>query len=172
MSVTLYTTPTCGFCHQLKAYLRQRGVAFQEHDVSRDRDAALEMVRLSGQQGVPVLAVDGQVVVGFDRPRIDQLLAGRAAGPPRLGTAIADATRIGTRQGLTLPAGAYVGRVEANSAAARAGVEPGDVITGLAGRPVTTDRDVDRLLATLAPGRPVPVEVWRGGQTLALTLAF
>lgn len=172
MSVTLYTAPTCGFCHQLKSYLNQRGVAHTEYDVSRDRNAAMEMVRISGQQGVPVLMVDGQVVVGFDRRRIDQLLAQRAVSPPRLGAAIADAGRIATAKGLVLPAGAYVGRVDNGSVAGRAGVQPGDVITGLAGRPVTTDRDVDRIMATIKKDQAVVVEVWRRDQTHSLTLRF
>ncbi len=89
MSVVVYTTPTCGFCHQVKAYLHQRGVPFTECNVSRDGQAATEMVRLSGQQGVPVVLIDGQVVVGFNRPLIDQQLAQRATRPPRLGVAIA-----------------------------------------------------------------------------------
>jgi len=91
MSVVVYTTPTCGFCQQVKTYLRRRGVPFTEYDVSRDPQAAAEMVRLSGQRGVPVVLIDGQVVVGVNRPLIDQLLARRAVHPPRLGAAIADA---------------------------------------------------------------------------------
>jgi glutaredoxin-like YruB-family protein len=169
MSVILYTTPTCGFCHQLKNYLGQRGVAYTEFDVSRNRDAAVEMVRISGQQGVPVLVVDGQVVVGFDRPRIDRLLA---QSVPRLGAAIADATRFAARKGLDLPAGAYVGRVDGGSVASRAGLEVGDVITSLDGRPVITDRDVDRILTTIDRGQVAPAVVWRRGQTLSLTLRF
>jgi glutaredoxin 3 len=84
MSIAVYTTPTCGFCQQVKAYLHQRGVPFTEYDVSRDPQAAAEMVRLSGQRGVPVVLVDGQVVVGFNRPLIDQLLAQRGRRSPTL----------------------------------------------------------------------------------------
>ena len=84
MSVAVYTTPTCGFCHQVKAYLNQQRVSFTEYDLSRDPQAAAEMVRLSGQQGVPVVTIDGQVIVGFNRPRIDQLLAQRIIQPPKL----------------------------------------------------------------------------------------
>ena len=93
MSVIVYTTPTCGFCHQVKAYLNGRGVPFTEHDVSRDRSAAMRMVQLTGQQGVPVVVVDGQAVVGFDRTRIDQLLAQMSARKPKLGAAIAHTFR-------------------------------------------------------------------------------
>lgn len=172
MKVTVYSTPSCGFCHQLKAYLRQRGVPFVEHDVSRDQAAATKMVQLSRQQGVPVTDIDGQVVVGFDRPRIDQLLAAGMSRGLRLGAAIADAARIGSKRNLQLPAGAYVGQVEDGSAAESARVRAGDVIIMLAGQPVRNDRDVDRLLAGLNRGQSVPMRVWRDGQTIDLVVPF
>ncbi len=180
MSVVLYTTPTCGYCHQLKSYLRQRGVPFTEHDVSRDPRAADEMVRLSGQRGVPVMQIDGQVVVGFNRPLIDQLLARQAASlrapssdrPPRLGVAIAPAERIAARKGLSLPAGAYVGRVDAGSPAALAGLRPGDVIVQLASQAVQADQDVHRIMADVRPGQAVEVLLWRDGQRVETTVRF
>ena len=167
--VTVYSTPTCGFCHQVKAYLDQRGVPFTEHDVSRDRAAATEMVQLSGQQGVPVVVIDGQVVVGFNRPQIDRFLTDR---PPRLGAAIADAGRIAAKRGLQLPAGAYVGRVEPRSAAAAAGIQVGDVIVSLGGQPVGNDREVDRIVAELRGGQTAAARVWRDGRTIEMTLRF
>jgi glutaredoxin 3 len=72
--VIIFTTPTCGFCNQTKAYFRQKGVRFRDVDVTRDPAAARDMVRRSGQQGVPVIDIGGRIVVGFNRPRIDQLL--------------------------------------------------------------------------------------------------
>ena len=75
MDVKIYTTPTCGYCHQAKKFLADLGVSFTEHDVSRYRAAAEEMVRLTGQMGVPVIAVDGEVVIGFDRASLEKLLA-------------------------------------------------------------------------------------------------
>lgn len=74
MSVTIYSTPTCGFCHMAKEYFKSRDVKFNEHDVSVDRDAAQEMVNKSGQMGVPVIEIDGKIIVGFDRPNIDAAL--------------------------------------------------------------------------------------------------
>ncbi|MBE3560839.1 MAG: glutathione S-transferase N-terminal domain-containing protein [Ktedonobacteraceae bacterium] len=73
-NVTVFSTPTCPWCARLKAYLRQHNIPFKDVDVSRDRQAAQEMVRRSGQMGVPQAWIDGQVVVGFDRKRVDALL--------------------------------------------------------------------------------------------------
>ena len=167
MSVIVYTTPTCGYCYQVKSYLGQRNIPFVERDVSRDGQAAREMVQLSGQQGVPVVLVDGQMVLGFDRPRIDQFLAQRAMHPPRLGVSIADATRIAEKKGIQLPAGAYVGRVGAASPAALGGVQPGDVITALAGQPVRSDQDVHRIAGAATYDQEIDLSIWRAGQTIS-----
>ena len=73
-SVTVYTTPTCSWCNTLKAYLRQKGVRFHEVDISRDPSAAEDLVRTTGQQGVPQTNISGDWVVGFDKARINTLL--------------------------------------------------------------------------------------------------
>ena len=168
MSVLIYITPTCGYCQQVKLYLSRRGVPFSERDLSRDPQAAGEVVRLTGQQGVPVTVIDGQVVLGADMQRIDQLLALRASRPPRLGVAIAAAERIGAKKGLQLPAGAYVGRVTPNSAGALAGLRVGDVITQLAGQTVGSDQDVHAILGKTRYGQTIDVLVWRSGQTIGM----
>ena len=72
--VLVFTTPTCPWCVRAKQYLRQRNVSFREVDVSRDVAAARDLVRRTGQMGVPVVEIDGRPVVGFDKPRIDRLL--------------------------------------------------------------------------------------------------
>ncbi len=72
--VIVYTTPTCPWCQVAKRYLDGKGVAYTEVDVSADYQAAMEMVRKTGQQGVPVIEIDGEFVIGFDRARIDALL--------------------------------------------------------------------------------------------------
>lgn len=72
--VIIFTTPSCSFCRTAKQYLRQQGVKFKDVDVSRDPSAARDMVKRSGQQGVPVLDIGGKIVVGFDRPKIDHFL--------------------------------------------------------------------------------------------------
>ena len=72
--VIVFSTPTCPWCARLKSYLRSKNIAFKDVDVSRDASAAREMVSKSGQMGVPQAWIDGQVVVGFDRARVDNLL--------------------------------------------------------------------------------------------------
>lgn len=73
-TVTVYTTPTCSWCHVVKSHLQSHQVPFAEVDVSADMEKAREMVTKSGQYGVPVLDIDGEIIVGFDRVRIDTLL--------------------------------------------------------------------------------------------------
>ena len=72
--VILYSTPTCSWCRTIKEYFRKNNIKFRDIDVSRDQKAAEEMVKRSGQQGVPQTLIGGQVIVGFDKARIDQLL--------------------------------------------------------------------------------------------------
>jgi len=72
--VILFTTPSCTYCRRAKKYLRARGVPFKDVDVSRDQAAARDMVRRSGQQGVPVIDIGGKIIVGFDQPKIDRML--------------------------------------------------------------------------------------------------
>lgn len=76
--VLVFTTPTCPWCTRAKSYLRSRGVPFREIDVSGDPAAARDLVRRTGQMGVPVIEIDGRPIVGFDQTRIDQLLGLRA----------------------------------------------------------------------------------------------
>ncbi len=73
-NVVVYSTPACSWCSTLKTHLRKNGISFRDVDVSRDQRAAEELVRRSGQQGVPQTDIDGQIIVGFDRERINKLL--------------------------------------------------------------------------------------------------
>ncbi len=72
--VIVFSTPTCPWCSRAKTYLRSRGVAFRDVDVSRDAAAARDLVRRTGQIGVPVIEIDGRPIVGFDQRRIDAAL--------------------------------------------------------------------------------------------------
>lgn len=72
--VTVYSTPTCPWCTTLKNYLKEKSISFRDVDVSRDMKAAEDLVRRSGQRGVPQTDINGQIIVGFDKARINQLL--------------------------------------------------------------------------------------------------
>ncbi|MFP4424398.1 MAG: glutaredoxin family protein [Candidatus Woesearchaeota archaeon] len=72
--VKVYSTQTCPACHHAKNFLHFNKVDFDEIDVGRDRNAAMDMVRKSGQMGVPVIEVDGNIIVGFDEPSLRQAL--------------------------------------------------------------------------------------------------
>ncbi|RLD75190.1 MAG: NrdH-redoxin [Bacteroidetes bacterium] len=73
-SVIVYSTPTCSWCTTLKSYLKNNNIRFREIDVSKDQKAAEAMVKKSGQQGVPQTEVNGQIIVGFDKTKINQML--------------------------------------------------------------------------------------------------
>lgn len=73
-TVTIYSTPACPFCHQAKEFMQAQGVAFEDKDVTKNPAWIQEMVQKSGQTGVPVIEVNGQIVVGFDRARLTELL--------------------------------------------------------------------------------------------------
>jgi glutaredoxin-like YruB-family protein len=73
-NVIVYTTPTCSWCTTLKRHLDHNNVRYREIDIAKDTNAAEAMVRKSGQQGVPQTEVNGQMVVGFDRDRLNRLL--------------------------------------------------------------------------------------------------
>jgi glutaredoxin-like YruB-family protein len=72
--VVVYTTPTCSWCNTLKSYLRKNRIHFREVDISKDDNLAQQLVKRSGQQGVPQTDINGEIVVGFNKTRINQLL--------------------------------------------------------------------------------------------------
>ncbi len=72
--VVMFTTPTCSFCNSAKRYFREKQIRFTEVDVSRDISAARDLQRRTGQTGVPVILINNRPVVGFDKPRINQML--------------------------------------------------------------------------------------------------
>ena len=73
-NVVVYTTPTCSWCTTIKRHLQENGIQYREVNVAADQKAAEEMVRKSGQQGVPQTEINGQIIVGFDKTRINSLL--------------------------------------------------------------------------------------------------
>lgn len=72
--VTVYTTPTCTWCNTIKTFLKKNSIRFTEIDVSTNQSAAQDMVRKSGQQGVPQTDINGEVVIGFDQAKLNRLL--------------------------------------------------------------------------------------------------
>ncbi len=73
-NITIYSTPTCHFCHLAKEYFTEKGIKYTEHDVLADMAKRQEMVDKSGQLGVPVIVIDEKVIVGFDQPQVEALL--------------------------------------------------------------------------------------------------
>ena len=154
----------------MKEYLSRQSITFRDVDVSRDPTAASEMVRISGQQGVPVTVIDGQVVVGYDRPRLDVLL--REAQGPRLGAAVADAVQMAAKGRTAERQGAYVGRVSPEGVAERAGLRVGDMIVALADREVTSALVLEQLVAAVKVGQRIPASFVREGLRSSTVLRF
>jgi len=75
MSVTIYSTPTCGYCNVAKKYFKENNVNFTDHNVMINPAKAKEMIDKSGQRGVPVIDINGKIIVGFNRPEIEKSLS-------------------------------------------------------------------------------------------------
>jgi S1-C subfamily serine protease len=157
----------------VKEFLSQKGITWTEKYVDEDRAAAIEMIRRSGQQGVPVTVIGDEVVVGFDRPRLERIVSAMGASKPSgqagngkrksLGAKVADASRYALPGG-TPSVGVYVGGVNPGSPAEAAGLKPGDVITQVGEKPV---RSVDELSAAItgASGDTLSLSISRGATT-------
>jgi glutaredoxin-like YruB-family protein len=74
IKVKVYSTPTCPYCAMAKDFLNKHGVDFEDIDVASDRDAATYIVEKSGQMGVPIIEIDDEIIVGFDRDAISKAL--------------------------------------------------------------------------------------------------
>jgi len=72
--VAIYTTPVCHFCHAAKEYFQENGIAYEEYDVAADMDKRKEMVDMTKQMGVPVIRIDDNLIVGFNKPKVAELL--------------------------------------------------------------------------------------------------
>ena len=73
--MVIYTTPTWPYCKRAKEYLSQKGISYEERNVAQDRAAAKEMIEKSNQMGVPVIIIDGEIIVGFNQSQVDEILA-------------------------------------------------------------------------------------------------
>lgn len=74
MTVKIYTTPVCPYCQMAKKFFKQNEIEFEEIDVSKNEEAAMEMMEKSGQMGVPVIEIDGKIIVGFNLKAIKEAL--------------------------------------------------------------------------------------------------
>ena len=72
--IKVYSTSTCPFCIMLKKFLKDNNIEFEDYDVSKNKTAAKEMFKKTRQTGVPVIDIDGEIVIGFDRDKIKKLL--------------------------------------------------------------------------------------------------
>ena len=168
MDVTVYTSPNCPYCNMVKEFLSQRGVSFEERDVSRNQSYAQELVRSTGQMGVPVTIINGQIVVGFDRGRLEQLITQtQTRQRPSFGASIADASKITMKQGSVITFGAsYVGKVRPGSVAGRIGLVSGDIITELNMKRITNASDLEHTLTGLNSGSRFSLSFLRGNKTM------
>lgn len=83
-NVTIYSTPTCHYCAMAKDYFKANNVGYTAYDVSADADKRKEMMDKSGQLGVPVILIDNEVVIGFNKPKLARLLGiGESSEQPR-----------------------------------------------------------------------------------------
>ena len=73
--VVIYSTPTCPYCKRAREYFPRKGISYTDIDVAQDREKAREMAEKSGQMSVPVIIIDGEIVVGFNQVQLDKLLA-------------------------------------------------------------------------------------------------
>lgn len=143
----------------MREFLSRKGVRFTEHDVASDQAAASEMVQRSGQMGVPVTIIDGQVIIGLDRARLEGALASQRPG---LGVKAADASAKGRQPG------ALVGEVHPGSAGDRAGLRPGDIIIDAGGEKISGPEDLSKALSYLGAGKSLSLTVIRGDERLTL----
>jgi S1-C subfamily serine protease len=146
----------------VKEFLSQRGIAFEEHDVSYDRNAAQELISKTGQMGVPVTVIDGQTIVGFDRARLDEVINQRQQ--PSFGASVADASKITAKQGTGITLGAYVGKVKPGSLAERLGLVSGDIIIEMNLQRIANATDLEKASAKLSKLSRVSVVFLRDNQ--------
>lgn len=74
-TLTIYSTPTCVYCNMAKSFFKSNNIAFTEHDVASDIAKRKEMIDKTGQMGVPVIEANGEIIIGFDEPRLRQILS-------------------------------------------------------------------------------------------------
>ena len=151
----------------VKEFLSQRAINFEERDVSINISYAQELVRSSGQMGVPVTIIDGQAVIGFDQGRLEQILNQRQTRQRRsFGAAIADASKITAKQGTGIILGAYIGSVRPDSPAEKIGLVAGDIVIEFNMRNITNATDLEHALAAMNSGSRFSTTFLRGNNKM------
>jgi len=146
----------------LKEFLSRKGIPYQDHNVSSNPLAAKEAVRLTGQNNVHVTVFDGHTVLGFDQPRLEQLIAqAEAVARPKFGAGIANVGKAG-RKGVPIIFGAYVGRIGTGSIAERVGLVIGDVIIQMNNKQISDTVDLEHFMASIKQGDKLSVVFIRG----------
>ena len=152
----------------VKEFLSQRGIGFQERDVSRNPAYAQELVSSTGQMGVPVTIINQQAVIGFDRAKLERLLTQTQAGQrPSFGASIADASKITAKQGSGITLGAYIGRVRSGSVAERLRLASGDIVIELNMKNIANASDLERALSGLNGGSRLSLVFLIGNKKMA-----
>ncbi len=151
----------------LKEFLSEKGISYQDRDVSRNPAYAQELVNNTRQMGVPVTIIDGQIVIGFDRERLEQLLQ-----RPAFGASVADASRITAGQASGIIFGAYVGKVRPGSVAQRAGILSGDIITEFNMKHITNAANFEQAVAGMRRGSRFSLVFTRGKLTMTAEGTF
>ena len=131
------------------------------------------MVKLTGQMGVPVIVVDGQAIIGFDRQRLQQLiLAGSNRKKPKLGMKVADAGSAARKPGEPPLLGVLVGSVTPSSPGDMAGIKTGDIITVIGQKRINNVAELEEVLSSYASNSRVPVTYYRDDNPLKSELIF
>ena len=152
----------------VKEFLSQRGIGFQERDVSRNPAYAQELMNNTGQMGVPVTIINQQAVIGFGRAQLEQLLTQtQAEHRPSFGASIADASKITAKQGSGITLGAYIGGVRPGSVAERLRLASGDIIIELNMKNIANASDLERALSGLSRGSRLSLVFLRGNKKMA-----
>lgn len=157
----------------MKEFLSQKGVDFKEYDISDNPVAASELARRSGQMAVPVTFIDSEMIIGFDKAKLEQALAKMPKSErPSFGTSIADASRVTAQQGRGITLGAYIGGIRPGSIAEAIGLKVGDIVTDINGQRITRANDMEMALARLQKGSRLNVTFSRGNEIIRAEGSF
>lgn len=122
------------------------------------------MVNLTGQMGVPVIIINGEAIVGFNRARIQELVSANGAKHVHFGLKIADAINTAQQMGVTPVPGAIIGEVSPGLSGEKAGLKPADIITEINGTKIGGVTDMEKALAGLKPGDIITILFLRAGE--------